>query len=282
MFWTCTQVCRSASSRNDFVVIEETPVLQKDGRNTERLPALQAPPSETSTTEEKDSCVTSLSERDDEDTASRLQASESLQTQEKDFCVTSSTECGTQRTVSLSQASETLSPGPVLLTSRSICSEKQKSAPPIAEVRVASVAGLPNFSGKWVMNNVEGDMEQLLADAGVSWALRKMAKGVNWGIGKNFQEISQNGNEFVIVHKAPMNTTTMRFQVGSGYQETVGVDGKPILCDATWDEQSLIIMCKTQAGKEHAPARRYLEDGCMVIEAKTSNGQVVRRFFAKH
>jgi hypothetical protein len=208
-----------------------------------------------------------------------------MQTREKDFCVTSSSECDSEGTASRSQASETFTPGPVLLTSRSICSEKQKSAkrlhPSIAEVHAASAAALPNFSGSWVMNRVEGDMDQLLADAGVGWALRKMAKGVNWGIGKNFQEISQNGNDFVIVHKAPMNTTTMRFHVGSGYQETVGVDGKPILCDATWDEQSLIILCKTQAGKEHAPARRYLEDDCMVIETKTSKGEIVRRFFGK-
>merc|ERR1712232_576296 len=39
----------------------------------------------------------------------------------------------------------------------------------------------PDFSGRWVLNRVEGDMEAIMVDAGVSWATRKKAKTFAWG-----------------------------------------------------------------------------------------------------
>lgn len=266
----CTNVCGSSgSSRNDFVVIEEIHTLQENVSNASQ--------------------PTSASLHTDAEARALDRLEDSRQTSPKGPVLLTSRSCHIERQtsgkISQSPSADAVTTGPVLLTSRNSYVETQKASKhcqsSITEVQAVSSCPLPNFNGRWVMTKVEGDMEQLLVDAGVSWAVRKMIKSANWGIGKNFQEISQNGNEFVIVHRQPMTTTTMRFCVGNGYQETLGVDGKPVLCDAEWDEQSLVIECKTKAGKTFAPARRYLQAGCMVIETATSKGQVVRRSFSK-
>merc|ERR1719223_2189731 len=94
------------------------------------------------------------------------------------------------------------------------------------------LAPRPDFSGKWCMTHAEGDWSQFMADAGVSWALRRLAKSMNYGLGTTFQDIKQNGLHFVIDHSTPVRSTTMKFSAGSGYQETTGADGLPVLVNA--------------------------------------------------
>jgi hypothetical protein len=140
----------------------------------------------------------------------------------------------------------------------------------------------PDFNGRWNLVQVEGDMNQFMVDAGVGWTVRKMAKGMNWGVGKTSQQISQQGDDFSIIHQQPLNNTTMTFSVGAGFQETIGIDGQPVLCSATWDGSSLIVECRRKDGAAFAPSRRYIESQQMVIEGTTSKGHAIRRYYAKH
>jgi hypothetical protein len=138
-----------------------------------------------------------------------------------------------------------------------------------------------DFNGTWCMTDVQGDFDRFLADAGVGWASRRMAKSMNWGIGKTFQQISQSGNDFVIANASPLKSTTMEFKVGAGYQQTTGVDGLPALVKAQWDGQSLTMQYKKPDGQEFAPACRYIRGNKMVIEAPISTGSTVKRIYTK-
>lgn len=138
-----------------------------------------------------------------------------------------------------------------------------------------------DFSGKWCMTNVDGDFGQLLVDADVSWVLRRMAKSMNYGLGKTFQTITQNGDDFVLEHWSPLKSTTMEFSANAGYQETVGADGLPVLVNAQWDGMHLTMQCKKPEGRSFASTRRYIQGGEMVIEAPLSTGATLKRFFTK-
>lgn len=167
---------------------------------------------------------------------------------------------------------------PTLLTSRGPAVE---AANGLKAVAAAEPVLRADYSGRWCMTNAEGDIGQMLADAGVHWAIRKMAKSMNYGIGKTYQVISQSGDEFIIEHLTPTKNTTMKFRVGAGYQETVGVDGNPVIVKATWDGQCLIMECKKPSGQVFPPTRRYMKDGMMVIAVPVSTGDSVKRFFTK-
>jgi len=138
-----------------------------------------------------------------------------------------------------------------------------------------------DFSGKWCMTHVDGDLGQLMVDASVSWALRRMAKSMNYGLGHTFQEIKQNGDHFIVAHSSPVKSTTMEFSADAGYQETVGVDGLPVLVNAQWDCLHLTMQSKKPDGRSFAPTRRYIQGDEMVIEAPLSTGATVKRFFKK-
>jgi hypothetical protein len=170
---------------------------------------------------------------------------------------------------------------PRLLSRKSAQHDPSKATKAISKEQPVTTSPAVDFSGRWTLTRVEGDMNQFMTDAGASWTIRKMAKGLNWGIGKAVQEISQDGDEFVIVHQQPMMNTTMKFRVGAGYQETIGVDGKPCLCNATWDGSSLMMEVKTPQGKVYAPSCRYIKNLHMVIEGKTSKGEIIRRYYTK-
>jgi len=139
-----------------------------------------------------------------------------------------------------------------------------------------------NFSGTWRMSRVEGDMEQLMSDAGVGWILRKMAKSIGYGVGKAFQEIKQDGNDFTITHRNPVKNVEMSFRVGTGFQRMTGDDGHIAFASQRWDSNILITDAKKQNGESLPAARRYLNGcDCMVIEYRTSKGATVKNMFTK-
>jgi hypothetical protein len=139
-----------------------------------------------------------------------------------------------------------------------------------------------DFSGTWKMSRVEGDMEQLMSDAGCGWVLRKMAKSIGYGVGKAFQEIRQDGNDFVVTHRNPVKNVEVSFRVGTGFQRMNGEDGHIAFASQRWDSNVLITDAKKQNGETLPSARRYLNGcDCMVIEYQTSKGAVVKNMFTK-
>lgn len=140
-----------------------------------------------------------------------------------------------------------------------------------------------DLSGNWLLSRVEGDFEALMADAGVSWALRKLAKSMNYGAGLVSQTVEQEGSSLVITfNNGPgQPTNVMRLNVGSGLQIANNEDGSCITVDPRWEDQCLYMSGKSAGGTDMQPTKRYLSGQEMVCESTTSTGIVVRRFFSR-
>jgi len=142
-------------------------------------------------------------------------------------------------------------------------------------------AGAAAFSGKWTLERIDGDFEALLIDAGASWPLRRLAKSMNYGIGKATQDIQQDGDSFVIVNEAGPKVTTMKFMVGAGEQQVTGQDGTPTIATPLWDGCVLQMTLKRLDGTKLPAVRRRLVDGQLVLESVSSKGETVRRYFSR-
>jgi len=140
-----------------------------------------------------------------------------------------------------------------------------------------------DVSGRWVLNRVEGDFDGLMADAGVSWATRRLAKSFNYGAGLVSQTIEQEGDSVVIVFQnGPGQAAhTMRLSVGGGRQSTDNEDGTRVAIEPVWQDKSLLIPGQNADGSTMQTTRRFLSGQEMVCESLTSKGCVVRRYFAR-
>jgi hypothetical protein len=139
----------------------------------------------------------------------------------------------------------------------------------------------PDFSGRWRLCNVEGDFELFLADIGTSYLMRKLAKGANYGVGKAVQDISADGDLFSLVSQVGLKVTSMKMRIGGAEEESVGMDGNPVLVKSKW-EGAVLVMENRRPDNTPIPAtRRYLEEEFMVLENTTTTGVVVKRRFSK-
>jgi len=138
----------------------------------------------------------------------------------------------------------------------------------------------PQLSGRWMQVRFEGDVGQLMVDAGLPWAIRRMAKSMNYGVGKTFTNISQCDDAFELVFEMPGRAPTkMSFVVGEGEWQTAS----PLVVKPVWEDEVLVMERKTTSGKELPVLRRWVdaESGELVEEVETSKGEKVLRFFAK-
>lgn len=140
-----------------------------------------------------------------------------------------------------------------------------------------------DFNGRWLLNRIDGDFEAFLTDIGTSWMLRKMAKGVNYGVGKSIQDITIKGDEFTVITEGGPKVTTLTMHIGGGEEESVGLDGEPVLVRVRWEGSTLVMESRKPDpdGTTYQPTRRYLDGEEMVVENTTTSGLVVKRFFAK-
>jgi len=154
-------------------------------------------------------------------------------------------------------------------------------SPAMGSVRASSSATAPeDFSGSWICTKVTGDMEKFLTDMGLDENLRKAAGAADYGAGRQYQNIAQVGDSFVVqnILKAPV---TMRFHAGAGIQTSVDQEGKSILIDPYWDGNVLCVTSKRKSGELIANTRRRLEGGSMILELESPEGTSVMRFFER-
>jgi hypothetical protein len=130
---------------------------------------------------------------------------------------------------------------------------------------------------------VEGDFEALMADAGVSWTVRKLAKGAGYGAGMVRHDIRLEGDRLAIVFKTrPGKIDELAVRLGVADQGTLNEDGTPIRVFPRWEGDALC-MSGTQedTGATMQSTRRYLVGEELVCESMTSTGLVVKRFFTR-
>mmetsp|Transcript_94310 Transcript_94310/g.243581 ORF Transcript_94310/g.243581 Transcript_94310/m.243581 type:complete len:301 (+) Transcript_94310:97-999(+) len=140
----------------------------------------------------------------------------------------------------------------------------------------------PDFSGKWTLKGVEGDFEEVMVDAGVSWAVRKMARGANYGAGVVQQNIEQTGSSLLIESKqGPGSTRMIKYDIGVGEQRAIGEDGASIVVTPRWEGQTLVVEGTLETGARIQTFKRYFDGPDMVIETITSKELAAKRIFAK-
>mmetsp|Transcript_45383 Transcript_45383/g.82932 ORF Transcript_45383/g.82932 Transcript_45383/m.82932 type:complete len:283 (-) Transcript_45383:103-951(-) len=81
--------------------------------------------------------------------------------------------------------------------------------------------GRPNFTGKWVLCAVTGEVEEFLVDEGASMLLRKAARVVGWGVERVTLDIVQNA-ECIISNKVSA--------IGEKLPSTLKFDDERIRC----------------------------------------------------
>lgn len=138
--------------------------------------------------------------------------------------------------------------------------------------------GFPDLSGRWVLDRIDGDIDALLVDAGVSWAMRRMAQSYKYGVGRLIQDIEQDGDEFKIVNEGGTKVSSMTFRAGAPEQEIIGHDGVPMMASFRWDEGALRMTARKLDGSRLPSSARFIENSQMVSETTTSKGGVVRRY----
>jgi len=144
----------------------------------------------------------------------------------------------------------------------------------------SSTSAPEDFSGSWTCTKVTGDMEKFLTDMGLNAPLRQAAGAANYGRGRQFQNIAQVGNSFVVqnILKAPV---TMRFHAGAGVQTSLDQEGKAIIIEPYWDGNVLCVTSKRESGELIANTRRFMESGSMVLELESPAGTRVLRLFER-
>merc|ERR1719221_71703 len=138
----------------------------------------------------------------------------------------------------------------------------------------------PIFQGRWLLTGYEGDMDALLLEMGVGWAVRRLAKGFNYGVGTAVQDIAMNGEEMVLITESGHKTISMTATIGGEEAESIGLDGELNYVTMTWEGRSIRTESRSKDGKLAPPTLRYFEKSDMVVETRPSNGEIVRRFYS--
>ena len=107
------------------------------------------------------------------------------------------------------------------------------------ELTSAGIEAPPDLNGQWVTARVEGDPEKLLQALGMSWFERRLAKTVNYGVGKMHKNFIQNGDHFRIEVSSPAGKHVEEFTVGVGREKALDAKKNSIERDIKWEGHSL-------------------------------------------
>eukprot|EP00448_Togula_jolla_P003507 CAMPEP_0170609950 /NCGR_PEP_ID=MMETSP0224-20130122/22393_1 /TAXON_ID=285029 /ORGANISM="Togula jolla, Strain CCCM 725" /LENGTH=273 /DNA_ID=CAMNT_0010935281 /DNA_START=79 /DNA_END=900 /DNA_ORIENTATION=- len=144
------------------------------------------------------------------------------------------------------------------------------------------VPALPDFRGTWKMTRCLGNFDAFMKEMGISWALRKAAATVGYGVNTTFHTIEQNGDVFSCTTKNPKGVFVRTLVINGAEQDDVDpVDKKALTVIPSWDGQAIHIECRVKDGADMPLTRRYLEGDVMVMEQTSPKGVAVRRFFER-
>ena len=143
----------------------------------------------------------------------------------------------------------------------------------------------PDFNGTWVCSRVEGDWENFLQERGTPWAMRKVAKGLGYGVGKQTQIIVQDGDELEIVnHTAtcPPRQDRSFIKADGSEKEVFDPDGLNYMQRTRWDGKVLRSEQVTgEGGQPPVILQRFMQGHEMCTERISARGVVVRRFYRR-
>lgn len=138
-----------------------------------------------------------------------------------------------------------------------------------------------SFEGRWCLKRVEGDVDSFMAETGTRWALRKLAKHLNYGVGQSEQEVRVTDDALMITNKVGPRVATSTIPLTGEEKLTVGPDGSACLVSSTWNGSVMQIQSRKQCGRSLPATARFFDGEDLVVENRTANGTIVRRIYAK-
>lgn len=164
-------------------------------------------------------------------------------------------------------------------------------APPIANTAIVDTpleniptcGAVPDYSGKWVLDRVEGDWNAFTETMGYGVLKRKTLKALRWGIGSLTEEIRATPNSFWVKQATPISTTVVDLKIDGIEQDAIDPDHVPIRIKVWWVEGHLETDCYSKSsGKLFVHITRSLEsDGNMKVVMRSPDGKEVIRYFVR-
>lgn len=141
----------------------------------------------------------------------------------------------------------------------------------------------PDFSGKWMMVRLEGDVNSFMKELGIGWALRRAAAVRGYGIHLTCHELQQDGDKLTAITQNARGSFCRELLIdGTDQLDNDPVDGKVIVLTPTWDNVTIQVKARCEKPPRQLPTtRRYLLGKEMVLEQLSPNGIVVKRYFQR-
>jgi len=142
----------------------------------------------------------------------------------------------------------------------------------------------PDFNGTWMCSRVEGDWDAFLRERGTPWAMRKFAKGMDYGVGKQMQMIIQNGDEIEIVNhtpSCPSREDKSVLKADGSLHDGFDPDGLLFKQRTHWNGPKLVSEQLCEAGRPTLILHRFMQGHEMCTERMTTRGTVIRRFYCR-
>merc|ERR1719282_1663769 len=153
-------------------------------------------------------------------------------------------------------------------TSSANTKDQNTMAEPVLNCTVPLELG---FSGRWLLDRVEGDFDTLMVENGFNWVTRTLVKSFNYGIGMAAHIIEQDGSTLSIEIQHGPHTNTMILDLDADEHETNNEDGARIIVRPRWDGKSLHVAGRTlENGTEIQPTWRYMDGENLVIDTRIS------------
>jgi hypothetical protein len=132
--------------------------------------------------------------------------------------------------------------------------------PPTAAAQAVDLS-IAAMNGTWLCTSVEGDFDALVQAMGMGWFLRKAAKAFGYGVGKQTQVVSVEGDTITQTNVTPIGT----------YVAAIRMDGTPQPFDSPEGTQMVSMeadgdtIIQTTRGGEVTNVRALREDGKMTM-----------------
>jgi len=165
-----------------------------------------------------------------------------------------------------------------------------------AQIPRATKAAHPDFSGDWLLHRLEGDAEAMLKEVGASWAKRKAAAAMGFGVGREFIHVDQYPDEIHIDRSYRSMPGTLAelakptchvYNTDGTEQDITDPEGRTVRTSVIWDGEALSMVSERVENGGFRPlpsTRRYLQgDGEELVIEQTSpaTGVAVKRIYRR-
>lgn len=141
---------------------------------------------------------------------------------------------------------------------------------------------VPNFSGLWLLDRVEGDWDAFTMEQGYGYLKRKASAALFWGVGAMTEEIKMTSSKLWLKNSTPVISTVIDVEIDNSEQDAVDPDNMPVKLKLWWEENRLECdSLNVTTGQLLARITRTMEDDIMKVVFRSSSGKEVMRYWVR-